>query len=183
MTKLTTEEKEHKAQSLAKKLRPQHLIFANNILAGMLQDVAYSDAGYSPKYASTASSRLLANNKNVSLYIELSLSIAVEKASNVLQYNEEQWLADILEAVDMSLGRKEMVTQMPVDGGKKVEINFKEVNLPAFARLSEQLGKKLILFTEKKLIEGGLGLVTKSIPSDMPAAEAAAIYQEMIRGK
>jgi len=183
MTEITIEEKEKEIQRLAGTLSEQHLLVGNNILAGMCQSEAYRKAGYKTKNPDQMASRLLEKNKNLRQYIDLSKEIAVEKASKVLQYNEEQWLADILEAVDMSLGRKEMVTQMPVDGNKKVEINFKEVNLQAFARLSEQLGKKLILFTEKKLIEGGLGLVTKSIPSDMPAAEAAAIYQEMIRGK
>ena len=182
MSKLTVEEKQKEINRLAGLLRDQHLLFGNNILDGMIQAEAYTKAGYTSKTPCHGASNLLIKNTNLRKYIDLSREVAIEKAADDLKYGEEQWLRDILGAVDMSLGREGMVIQF-LDEGEIREKKIKTVNLQSFARLSEQLGKKLALFTENRNLEGGLGLITKNIDKNMPAAEAAAIYQEMIGKK
>jgi hypothetical protein len=72
-------------------------------------------------------------------------------------------------AIDCSLGRRAMVTTH-IEDGEEITKTCKSVNLNAFARFSEQMGKRLGLFTQKKIVnteeDGELSRLMKQIAAN-----------------
>lgn len=159
---------------LAKSLKPHHLKFAIGILEHGQVTKAYVDAGFSEKSAGKNAYHTYNKIAGIREYVLTAQLMASRNSQANLDYNENVWLADILEARDIALGRKEAPVMF--FGESKM---VKAIHLSTFAKLSEQLGKKLGIF--KETLDLNAKGVMKQIPADADPQAAAQAYQDLIR--
>lgn len=174
---MTNEELQQRLEAIALQLNPRQLKFAIELARGddQTKEQCYIAAGFAEKGALANSHKLWQRNPSIREYVSVSKQLAVGVAQKELEYDEQAWLADVLGAVEMALGRKEVA--VVCFGEEKL---VKQTNLGAFAKLSEQLGKRLALFKDR--LELDTKDVPKSISADADPQKAAETYQQIMQG-
>lgn len=139
-----------KLTKVSSKMKPDHLIFANNRLDGMNPTDAFrhmSPRNLDDPYAKSRGPTL---NKraDVQQYIELMKSEAVDSAMHRVKFTEEDWLRRQLEIQAKALGEVK-IKKAFVIGGEVVEEDVYEDNLTQANKTQELLGKRFGLLTDK----------------------------------
>lgn len=150
---------------LTKTLSPRQLAYAINLVDTgkdgryRTQMDAYIAAGYKGASNSNNPGRI-AGVPAIREYVNLAKQLASRQAIEAVQYDEQQWLYDAVQGLNMAMGRLEMIVaaeqrRLDRDTGE-METIFEQqkittTDLKSAARYVEVLGKKLALFTEKKL--------------------------------
>lgn len=158
-------EMQARIDELAKMMTPRQLAYAINLVDTgkdgryRTQMEAYIAAGFKGASNSNNPGRI-AGHPPIREYVNLAKMLASRQAIEAVQYDEQQWLYDAVQGLNMAMGRLEMIVaaeqrKLDRDTGE-METIFEQqkittTDLKSAARYVEVLGKKLALFTEKKL--------------------------------
>lgn len=136
--------------ALSAKMKPEHILFANNVMDGMTPTDAFRKL--TPRNANDphASKRgsTLRNRDDVKQYVELMKQEAIDSAMNRVQFTEEDWLRRQLEIQSKALGEIPTAKAFVIDG-QVVETMVLEDNLTQANKTQELLGKRFGLLTDK----------------------------------